>query len=207
MEAALSEVNRNIAVNRNIIKELRVNERIRGKEVRLVGDKGEQLGIMALYQAREVAQKHNLDIVEVAPAAVPPVCRLMDYGKFKYLQTKKDREARKSQKLSLLREVRLRPKIGQHDFDAKARSAKKLLEGGDKVKVTIMFRGRENTHPELGLKLLKRMSQLLEEVSSVEKQPTREGARLHLILAPLASQKSKTQEEAKKGQDAKTQDT
>lgn len=207
MEAVLSEVNRNIAVNRNIIKELRVNERIRGKEVRLVGDKGEQLGIMALYQAREVAQKHNLDIVEVAPAAVPPVCRLMDYGKFKYLQTKKDREARKSQKLSLLREVRLRPKIGQHDFDAKARSAKKLLEGGDKVKVTIMFRGRENTHPELGLRLLKRMSQLLEEVSSIEKQPTREGARLHLILAPLASQKSKTQEEAKKGQDAKTQDT
>lgn len=206
MEAVLSEVNRNIAVNRNIIKELRVNERIRGKEVRLVGDKGEQLGIMALYQAREVAQKHNLDIVEVAPAAVPPVCRLMDYGKFKYLQTKKDREARKSQKLSLLREVRLRPKIGQHDFDAKARSAKKLLEGGDKVKVTIMFRGRENTHPELGLRLLKRMSQLLEEVSSIEKQPTREGARLHLILAPLASQKSKTQEEAKKGQDAKTKD-
>lgn len=206
MEAVLSEVNRNIAVNRNIIKELRVNERIRGKEVRLVGDKGEQLGIMALYQAREVAQKHNLDIVEVAPAAVPPVCRLMDYGKFKYLQTKKDREARKSQKLSLLREVRLRPKIGQHDFDAKARSAKKLLEGGDKVKVTIMFRGRENTHPELGLRLLKRMSQLLEEVSSIEKQPTREGARLHLILAPLASQKSKAQEEAKKGQDAKTKD-
>lgn len=203
----LSEVNRNIAVNRNIIKELRVNERIRGKEVRLVGEKGEQLGIMALYQAREVAQKHNLDIVEVAPAAVPPVCRLMDYGKFKYLQTKKDREAKKSQKLSLLREVRLRPKIGQHDFDAKARSAKKLLEGGDKVKVTIMFRGRENTHPELGLKLLKRMSQLLEEVSSIEKQPTREGARLHLILAPLASPKSKAQEEAKKGQDAKTQDT
>ena len=152
----LAEVNRNIAVNRNIIKELRVNERIRGKEVRLVGDKGEQLGIMALYQAREVAQKHNLDIVEVAPAAVPPVCRLMDYGKFKYLQTKKEREARKSQKLSLLREVRLRPKIGQHDFDAKARSAKKLLEGGDKVKVTIMFRGRENTHPELGFNLLKR---------------------------------------------------
>ncbi len=202
----LSEVNRNIAVNRNIIKELRVNERIRGKEVRLVGDKGEQLGIMALYQAREVAQKHNLDIVEVAPAAVPPVCRLMDYGKFKYLQTKKEREARKSQKLSLLREVRLRPKIGQHDFDAKARSARKLLEGGDKVKVTIMFRGRENTHPELGLKLLKRMSQLLEEVSSIEKQPTREGARLHLILAPQAIQKSKAQEEEKKGQDAKTKD-
>jgi len=202
----LSEVNRNIGVNKNIIKELRVNERIRGKEVRLVGDKGEQLGIMPLYQAREVAQKHNLDIVEVAPAAVPPVCRLMDYGKFKYLQTKKEREARKSQKLSLLREVRLRPKIGQHDFDAKARSAKKLLEGGDKVKVTIMFRGRENTHPELGLKLLKKMSQLLEEVSSIEKQPTREGARLHLILAPQASPKSKAQEEEKKGQDAKTKD-
>ncbi len=179
---------------------MRVNERIRGKEVRLVGDKGEQLGIMPLYQAWEAAKKHNLDLVEVAPTATPPVCRLMDYGKYKYLQTKKEREARKGQKLSLLREVRLRPKIGEHDFEAKARSARKLLEGGDKVKVTIMFRGRENTHPELGLRLLERMSQSLKEVSSIERQPIREGARLHLILSP-----TRTKEEIKKGQDAKTQ--
>ena len=181
-----------------IFKELRVNEIIRARDVRLVGDKGEQLGVMPLYQAREVAQKHNLDLVEVARTATPPVCRLMDYGKYKYLQTKKEREARKGQKLSLLREVRLRPKIGEHDFDAKARKARSLLEGGDKVKVTIMFRGRENTHPELGLKLLDRMWEILKDLSSVEKQPTREGARLHIILTPLASQKNKAQEEIEK---------
>jgi len=194
-------------VKRNIFKELRVNETIRCKEVRLVGNKGEQLGVMPLYQAREVAKKHNLDIVEVAPTAMPPVCRLMDYGKYKYLQTKKEREARKNQKLSLLREVRLRPKIGEHDFEAKARKAKKLLEDGDKVKVTIMFRGRENTHPELGLRLLDRMQRSLKEVSSIEKQPTREGARLHIIMTPQTSHKSKTKEEIEKGQDAETQDT
>jgi len=181
-----------------IFKELRVNEIIRAREVRLVGEKGEQLGVMPLYQAREVAQKHNLDLVEVARTSTPPVCRLMDYGKYKYLQTKKEREARKGQKLSLLREVRLRPKIGEHDFNAKARKARNLLEGGDKVKVTIMFRGRENTHPELGLKLLDRMWEILKDLSSVEKQPTREGARLHIILMPLASQKNKAQEEIEK---------
>jgi translation initiation factor IF-3 len=172
-----------------------------------VGEKGEQLGIMPLYQALEIAQKHNLDLVEVAPTAKPPVCRLMDYGKYKYLQTKKEREARKSQKLSLLREVRLRPKIGEHDFNAKARKAKNLLEGGDKVKVTIMFRGRENTHPELGLRLLERMWESLKEMSSIEKQPTREGSRLHIILTPQTSQKSKPKEEIEKEQYAKTQDT
>ena len=176
-------------------------------EVRLVGEKGEQLGIMPLFQAREVAQKHNRDLVEVAATATPAVCRLMDYGKYKYLQTKKEREARKGQKLSLLREVRLRPKIGGHDFDAKARKARKLLEGGDKVKVTLMFRGRENTHPELGLRLLDRMWESLKELSSMEKQPTREGARLHIILTPLASHKNKAKEEIEKEQDAKTENT
>ena len=127
---------------------------IRTKEVRLVGDKGEQLGILPLYQAREVAKNRNLDLVEVAPTAVPPVCRLLDYGKFKYEQAKKEREARKSQKISLLREVRIRPKIGAHDFEAKARSAKKLLDGGDKVKITVLFRGREISHPEIARRLL-----------------------------------------------------
>lgn len=182
----------------SIIKELRINQMIRGREVRLVGDKGEQLGVMPLYQAREVAEKAGLDLVEVAPTAVPPVCRLMDYGKFKYVQTKKEREARKSQKVVLLREVRLRPKIGEHDFDAKLRTAHKLLDDGDKVKVTIMFRGRENTHPELGIKLIQRMAQSLVSVSTVEKEPVREGARMHAILAPLPSLKpNKLKEEAK----------
>ena len=104
---------------------------------------------MPLYQAWEVAKNHNLDLVEVAATAVPPVCRLFDYGKYKYEQSKKEREAKKGQRTSLLREVRLRPKIGDHDFEAKARTVKKLLEGGDKVKITVLFRGREITHPEI----------------------------------------------------------
>ena len=166
--------------------------------MRLVGEKGEQLGIMPLYQAREVASKGNLDLVEVAATAVPPVCRLLDYGKYKYEQTKKEREARKSQKVSLLREVRLRPKIGNHDFEAKARSVRKLLEAGNKVKVTIMFRGREITHPEIGLKLLQRMTESLKEMASIERQPAMDQRRMILILSLAATQKTKIKEEIKK---------
>jgi translation initiation factor IF-3 len=129
----------------------------------------------------------------------------MDYGKFKYQQTRKERETKKTQKLSLLREVRLRPKIGEHDFEAKARAAKRLLEGGDKVKLTIMFRGRENAHPELGLRLLEKMSDSLKEIASIERQPIKEGARLHLILVPQPSAvKTKVKEEEKQEEDAKT---
>jgi translation initiation factor IF-3 len=158
-----------------------------------VGEKGEQLGIMTLAQAREAARKSNLDLVEVAPTAVPPVCRLLDYGRYKYEQAKRERGDRKSQKISLLREVRLRPKIGDHDFQAKARSARKLLTEGDKLKVTIMFRGRESTHPELGWKLLQRMTKELEDIAALERQPVMEGRRMNVILAPL-SQKGKPKE-------------
>jgi translation initiation factor IF-3 len=185
-------------VNKDIIKELRVNRRIRAREVRLVGEKGEQLGIMTLQQAWEVAGKHNLDLVEVAATAVPPVCRLLDYGKYKYEQAKKERELRKSQKVSVLREVRLRPKIGNHDFEAKSRSIRKLLDGGDKVKVTIMFRGREITHPEIGWGLLQRMTELLKEVASLDRQPLMEGSRMSIILSPAIVQKTKVEEEIKK---------
>lgn len=147
---------------------------------------------MPLSQARETARKHNLDLVEVAATAVPPVCRLLDYGKYKYEQDKKEREARRNQRVSLLREVRLRPKIGDHDFVSKARIAKKLLANGDKVKVTVMFRGREITHPDIGWKLLQRMSETLKEVAFVERQPKLEGKRMHIIL--IDSQKTKTKE-------------
>ena len=156
-----------------------------------MGEKGEQLGVMPLYQALETARKHNLDLVEVAATATPPVCRLLDYGKYKYEQAKKEREARKSQKIALLREVRLRPKIGDHDFEAKARTARKLLDGGDKVKVTILFRGREITHPEIGLKLLQRMVESLSEVASLERPPLMDGRRMNLILTPAVTQKAK----------------
>jgi translation initiation factor IF-3 len=183
-------------VRKDIVKQLRVNERIIAKEVRLVGEKGEQLGIMPLVQARETARKQNLDLVEVAPTSAPPVCRLLDYGKYKYEQAKKEQQARKSQKVSLLREVRLRPKIGIHDFDAKARTARKLLTEGDKVKVTLMFRGREATHPELGWKVLQRMVESLNDISSLERQPIMEGRRMNIILAP-GNPKAKVKEEGK----------
>lgn len=181
-------------VSKDIIKNLRVNERIIAKEVRLVGEEGEQLGIVPLYQAREIAREHNIDLVEVAAAAVPPVCRLLDYGKYRYEQARREREARKNQKICLLREVRLRPKIGDHDFEAKTRSVKKLLNGGDKVKVTVMFRGREVTHPEIGWRLLRRMSESLTEVASVERQPVLDGKRMITILSPTVTQKTKVKE-------------
>ena len=178
-------------VNSNIIKRLRVNERIIAKEVRLVGEKGEQLGIMSLQQAKETAQRRNLDLVEVSPTAVPPVCRLLDYGKYRYEQDKKEREFRRSQKLSLLREVRLRPKIDNHDFLAKARSVNKLLSGGDKVKVTIMFRGREITHPENGLRLLREVAELLKGEATVDSQPAMVGKRMSIVFSPPSVQKAK----------------
>jgi translation initiation factor IF-3 len=152
---------------------------------------------MPLAQAREMARRQNLDLVEVAATAVPPVCRLLDYGKYKYEQAKKEREARKSQRVVLLREVRMRPRIDDHDFEAKTRTAKKLLGEGDKVKVTVMFRGREIVHPELGLRLLQRMAASLEEVASVDRQPSLDGKRMIMILSPLSGQKAKVKEEVK----------
>ena len=163
-----------------------------------MGKKGEQLGIMPLDQAREIARKNNLDLVEVAATAAPPVCRLLDYGKYKYEQTKKERESRKSQKVSLLREIRLRPKIGDHDFEAKAKTARKLLAEGNKVKVTIMFRGREITHPEIGFKLLQRMRETFGEAASVESQPSIDRRRMAMVLAPATTRKARIKEETEK---------
>lgn len=157
---------------------------------------------MPLNQALETARKQNLDLVEVAATATPPVCRLLDYGKYRYEQVKKEREARRSQKVSLLREVRLRPKIGDHDFEAKARSVKKLLNEGNKVKVTILFRGREVTHPEFGRRLLQRMTDIVKEVASIERQPLMEGRRMNIILSLVATQKTKITEEIKGPQHA-----
>jgi translation initiation factor IF-3 len=151
---------------------------------------------MPLVQARELAKKSNLDIVEVAPTSVPPVCRLLDYGKFKYEQQKKEQQSKKSQKVTLLREIRLRPKIGVHDFEFKAKTARKLLVDGAKVKVTLMFRGREITHPDLGWKILQRMAETLKEVGVLERQPVMEGRRMDIIMAPAGS-KPKVKAEVK----------
>jgi translation initiation factor IF-3 len=161
-----------------------------------VGEKGEQLGIMPISQALEMARRQDLDLVEVAPTAVPPVCRVLDYGKYKYEQSKKEREQRRNQKVSLLREVRMRPKIDTHDFDAKARTVRKLLGEGDKVKITVRFRGREITHPEIAWGLLQRMTESLQGVAAIARQPIIEGRSMTVILSPLTTQKAKVAEKS-----------
>ncbi|HBT47202.1 MAG TPA: translation initiation factor IF-3 [Peptococcaceae bacterium] len=165
-------------------KDWRVNGEIRAREVRLVGTNGQQLGIMPLREALRIAHEQGLDLVEVAPQARPPVCRIMDYGKYKYEQSKREREARKKQRIIDVKEVKLRPGIEEHDFQVKARNALRFLEDGDKVKVTIMFRGREISHPELGEKLCWRLADQVSELASVERPPKLEGRNMVMILAP-----------------------
>ncbi|MCJ7808309.1 MAG: translation initiation factor IF-3 [Dehalococcoidia bacterium] len=156
--------------------------------MRLIGETGEQLGTMPLFKARELAKERGFDIVEVSPQGNPPVCRLLDYGKFKYEQTKKERDGKKRQKSVYLREVRMRPKIGEHDIQFKTRIAKKLIEEGSKVKITILFRGREITHPELGKALLERVASALQEEAIVERTPVLDGKRMIMVLAPAKQQ-------------------
>jgi translation initiation factor IF-3 len=167
-----------------ISKDWRINEEIRVREVRLVSDDGEQLGIVAVREALGIAQEKGLDLVEVAPSAQPPVCRLMDYGKYKFEQNKREKEARKKQKIISIKEVKMRPNIEEHDFQVKAKNARKFLSGGDKVKLTIMFRGREITHPELGEKLSLKFVGELTDISSVEKPPKVEGRNMVTVLIP-----------------------
>jgi translation initiation factor IF-3 len=145
------------------------------------------LGVILTFEALRIANDRNLDLVEVAPTSVPPVCRLMDYGKYKYEQTKKESEARKNQKIVLLKEMRLRPKIGDHDLETKARLAQRFLEDGDKVKVTVVFRGREMAHPQLGREVLDAVLERLKGVAAVERVPLMEGKAMTMILAPAVS--------------------
>ena len=180
--------------------------------MRLISETGEQLGTMPLFKAREIANERGYDIVEVAPQAVPPVCRLIDYGKFKYEQTKKEREARKKQKSINIREVQLRPKIGDHDIEFKTRTIRKLLGEGDKVKVSVIFRGREITHPDLGKELLDRLAKDLEGEVTVERTAVMDGRRMIMILSPGKTVKKPAQEQTdtekvKEPADAQTKDS
>lgn len=175
-------------MNEDIIKELRVNRQIKAKEVRVIGGRGEQLGILPLPQALQLADESNLDLVEVAATANPPVCRFLDYGKYKYEQTKKERKARKT---SLLKEVRLRVKIGEADLEAKIRTVKRLLGEGDKVKISVIFRGREITHPALGWKILQKVAEPLKEVAVVSSPPVAAGRNINLILSPASTKQAK----------------
>src|SRR5438309_10197405 len=165
-----------------ISRDLRVNERIRIREVRVIGEEGEQLGIMPTAEALQMARERGLDLVEVAPNAVPPVARLLDYGRFKYEQEKKDREARKNQKIVLLKEVRLRPKTDEHDVDFKTKRIERFIEEGDKVKVTLRFRAREMAHPNLGRQLLEEVADRVKNVAVVERMPLMEGNTMTMIL-------------------------
>ena len=167
-----------------IAKEYRVNERIRVPEVLVVTEEGEQLGTMTVSGALDLARERGLDLVEVAPQASPPVCRILDYGKLRYLSSKKEREAKKSQKNTALREVRFRPHIGAHDFTSKIRKVKELIDDGSKVKVAVVFRGREVTHREIGVSLLKRVADEVQEEARLEKPPGMEGRAMSIVLSP-----------------------
>jgi translation initiation factor IF-3 len=168
----------------HISTEARINERIRSPEVRLVGPKGEQIGIVSVNDALKLAQEADLDLVEVAPTARPPVCKLMDYGKFKYESAVKARESRKNQTQTIVKEIKLRPKIDPHDYGTKKGHVERFLKAGDKVKVTIMFRGREQSRPELGFRLLQRLAGDVEELGFVESQPKQDGRNMIMVIGP-----------------------
>lgn len=163
-----------------------VNDGIRARELRLIDHNGEQLGIKTRNEALEIAAQANLDLVLVAPQAKPPVARVMDHGKFKFEQQKKEREVRKNQKIINMKEVRLSPTIDEHDFQTKLRNGIKFLENGDKVKASIRFRGRAITHKEIGQRVLDRFAEACKEVATVEVKPKMEGRSMFLILSPLA---------------------
>jgi len=167
-----------------IDRDLRVNEEIRAREVRLIGVDGQQLGIFPLREALQIAYDQGLDLVEVAPQARPVVCRIMDYGRHKYEMAKRDREARKKQRAGDMKETKLRPRIDQHDFAVKARNTRRFLEEGDKVKVTLMFRGRELAYVDLGREVLERLVQEVSDLAVVEKPPRLEGRNMVMILSP-----------------------
>ncbi|MGQ9572342.1 MAG: translation initiation factor IF-3 [Dehalococcoidia bacterium] len=183
---------------RIIHRQFRVNEGIKAREVRVIGDDGANLGVLATPQALALAKERDLDLVEVDPHAVPPVCRILDYGKLKYKQSKKERDAHKHQKGLLLREVRMRPHISEHDLERKVRLAERLLREGDKVKVTVRFRGREMVHPETGQALLERFCGQLRDLAAVDKMPSMQGRFLSAILAPASKKPAKAPVEDEK---------
>jgi translation initiation factor IF-3 len=177
-----------LAINRdfrgdNRARETRVNERIRAREVRVIDEEGQMVGVMTSGQALSLARERGLDLVEVSPMAVPPVCKLMDYGRFKYEQSKKENEARKHQKVSELKEIRLSPRTDDHDLSVKARKIEEFLGEGDKVKVGVRFRGRELAHPEIGRQLLDKIIAGLKSIAVIERPPLMEGKIMSMIVS------------------------
>ena len=165
-------------------QDLQINEQIRDKEIRVIDSDGTQLGIMPLRRAMEIAEQKNLDLVKIAPQANPPVCKIIDYGKFRFEQAKREKEARKNQRVVEIKEVRLSLNIDTHDFETKRNHALRFISEGNKVKVSIRFRGREMGHPELGLEIMRRFSDAMSEVANVEKPAKLEGRTMLMFLAP-----------------------
>src|SRR5512134_2620676 len=176
-------------------RDARTNRRIKAREVRVVGPEGDQLGVLPIDQALRLAQDDGLDLVEISPTAKPPVCKIMDYGKFKYLEKKKQNEAKKKQVVVQLKEVKLRPRTEEHDYEVKLRKIREFLGEANKARVTVMFRGREMSHRELGQKVLQRIIDDLRDVAVIEAAPRMEGRQMFMILAPnpkmLQSQRDK----------------
>jgi translation initiation factor IF-3 len=176
----------------------RVNERIRVPEVRVIGEDGKQIGVMRTEDALRMAQERDLDLVEVAPEARPPVCRILDYSKYRYEQSQKQKQARKHQQQITVREIKFRPKIAEHDYATKKGHVERFLRHKDKVKITIMFRGREVTHPERGVMILDRLAEELRPLAVVEQRPTQDGRNMTMMLGPSKAVLAGTLEEAGK---------
>lgn len=164
-------------------RETRVNERIRAREIRLIDENGEMMGVMPPMRALDIARERNLDLVEVSPNAMPPVCKLMDYGRFKYEQAKKENEARKNQKTITLKEIRMRPRTDEHDVEVKTRKIQEFLAEGDKVRVSVQFRGAEMRHPDIGRKLLDEIAEVLKGTATIERSPVMEGRMMSMIVS------------------------
>ena len=166
--------------------EHQINEEIRDKEVRLIGDDGEQLGIVTIQKAQDIAVEKGMDLVKIAPQAKPPVCKIMDYGKFRFEQAKREKEARKNQHVIEVKEIRMSPGIGENDFNTKLKNGQKFLQGGDRLKVTIRFRGREMAHTNIGEQLLRDFAAKCADIANLDKQPKLEGRNMSMFLSPKA---------------------
>ena len=202
-----SSINRDFRGN-DRARETRVNERIRAREVRLIDENGEMLGVMPPLRALEIARDRNLDLVEVSPNANPAVCKLMDYGRYKYEQAKKENEARKNQKTITLKEIRMRPRTDDHDVEVKTRKIQEFLADGDKVRVSVQFRGPDMRHPDIGRKLLDGIAEELKGMATIERSPVMEGRMMSMIVsrAPGWEPPKKEAPSGKKGAQAAEQD-
>ena len=169
-----------------IKQELPINGEIRAKEVKLIGDNGEQLGVFSLFDARNMAEEKRLDLVLVAPQANPPVCKIMNYGKYKFEQAKKEKEAKKKQKVAEIKEIRITPNIEEHDFGFKAKNARKFIEDGNKLKITVRFKGREINNSKLGEDVLNKFIENLSDIANVDKSPKLEGKNMFIMLSKKA---------------------